>query len=216
MLIRGESLVDVTGIQQLTGQATMLVASFLFMLAIFVLAVLVTILTASSMLDFEQVALHSYWQPILGCILSTDTLVNEKHDKSLQKNSIEVKKAHLWDTLTRTLIGGVSKTEGGLFVYPLRSAVMTGIIAVFIFPLWFVLGFASLGLLWPPQLRRYLFRLPTILSREESPKHEQARTQLTDVRNEILQMKCMSYERSQKLENEISEIKALLLLAIQD
>ena len=215
MLIRGESLVDITGVNQFSGHAAMLVAWFLLLFAIFLLAVFVAVLTASSMLDFELVALRSYWEPILGFILSTGTFANEQ-DNSRQKKSFEVKKAHLWDMFTQTLVGGVPKMEGGLFVYPLRSYVMTWILAILIVPLWFVLGLVSLGLLWPPQLRRFLFRLPTIVSRNQIPKNEQARTQLTDVQNEILQMKCMSYERSQKLENEISEIKELLLMAIQD
>ena len=213
MLIRGESLVDTTGINQFSGQAPFLVALFLVLFAIFLLSVLVTVLTASSILDFEQIALHSYWEPILGFILSTGTFANEQ-DVSYHKKSFEVKKAHMWDMFTRTLVGGVPKMEGGLFVYPLRSYVMTWIIAIFIVPLWFVLGLVSLGLLWPPQLRRILFRLPT--TRNQCQRSEQARTQLTDVQNEILQMKCMSYERSQKLENELSEIKELLRMAIQD
>jgi hypothetical protein len=215
MLIRGESLVDTTGINQFSGHATVLVASFLLLFAIFLLAVFVTVLTASTMLDFEQIALHSYWEPILGYILSTGAFAHDQ-GASLPKKSFEVKKAHLWDMLTQTLVGGVPKMEGGLFIYPLRSYAVTWIIAIFIVPLWFVLGLVSLGLFWPPQLRRYLFRLPTLLSRNQSPSNEQARAQLTDVQNEILQMKCMSYEKSQKLESEISEIKELLLMAIQD
>ena len=215
MLIRGESLVDSTGINQFSEHATVLVASFLSLFAVFLLAVLVTILTASSMLDFEQIALRSYWEPILGFILSTGTLTKEQ-DASRQKNTFEVKKAHIWDLFTQTLVGGVPKMVGGLFVYPLRSYVMTWIIAIFIIPLWFILGLFSLGLLWPPQLRRYLFRLPTIFSRNQSPRSEEARTQLTDVQNEVIQMKYMAYERSLKLETEMKEIKELLRMAIQD
>ena len=79
-----------------------------------------------------------------------------------------------------------------------------------------VFTLVSLGLLWPPQLRRYLFRLPTIFSRNQSPRSEGARTQLTEVQNEVIQMKYMAYERSLKLETEMKEIKELLRMAIQD
>lgn len=217
MLIRGESLVDTNGIDRFSGHAAILVASFLAMFAVFLLAVLVTVLMASSLLDIEELALHSYWEPILGFILSTGFLANGQ-DTSHQTKSFEVKKAHLWDMFTQTLVGGVPRTGGGLFVYPLRSYVTTWIMAIFVVPLWFIFGLVSLGLLWPPQLRRCLFRLPTknSQSRDQSPRNEQTRNQLNDVQNEILQMKCMSYERSQKLETELREMKELLLMAMRE
>ena len=217
MLIRGESLVDSTGVNSFSGHATVLVASFLTIFAVFLLAVLVTILLTSSMLDFEDIALRSYWEPILGFILSTSFFIDEK-DTTSQTRSFEVRKAHLWDMFMQTLIGNIPKMGGDLFIYPFRSYVITWIIAVFLVPLWFIAGLVSLGLLWPPQLRRRLFWLPstTLLSRNQSPRNEQAQMRLSDVQNEIIQMKCMAYERSQKLENEIREMKELLLMAMHD
>jgi hypothetical protein len=217
MLIRGESLVDTTGVNHFSGHATVLVASFLSLFAVFLLAVLVTILLTSSLLDFEDIALRSYWEPILGFILSTGFFIEEKGTTS-QTRSFEVKKAHLWDMFMQTLNGGVPKVGGELFVYPLRSYVVTWIVAFFLVPLWFIVGLVTLGLLWPPQLRRSLFRLPstTLLSGNQSPKNERVQMRLSDVQNEIVQMKCMAYERSQKLENEIREMKELLLMAMHD
>lgn len=219
MLIRGESLVDTTGINHFSGHATVLVASFLTLFGVFLLAVLVMLLLASSLFDFEDIALHSYWEPILGFVLSTGIFIKEKDTTAAsQTRSFEVKKAHLWDMFMQTLIGGVPKMGGELFVYPLRSYVITWIIAFFVVPIWFVAGLVSLGLLWPQQLRRNLFWLPLSdsLSQNQSPRNEQSQMRLSAVQNEIVQMKCMAYERSQKLENEIREMKELLLMAMQD
>jgi hypothetical protein len=206
MLIRGESLVDPTGVNQFSEHAT-----------IFLLALLVTVLTASSQLDFEQIALQSYWEPILGFVLSTSIFVNTDASTS-QTRTFEVKKAHLWDMFTQTLFGGVPSTGKDLFVYPLRSYIFTWIIALFIVPLWFLLGLLSLGLLWPPQVRRYVFRSPTMLvtTKNNSNAKEKSRLQISEMHNEILQMKCMAYERSCMLENEIRNMKELLVAAMQD
>lgn len=216
MLIRGDSLVDPTGIKQFSTEAIILLTGFLTMFAIFVLAVIVTVLTASSQLDFQHLALYFYWEPLLGFTLSTGSFNNKPATEGGTK--FEVKKAYLWDVLTQTLFGGGQRKGSGVFVYPMRSYLFTWIMAIFIIPVWIVLGALSLGLLWPPQLRRWLFRPSTrsAVLRNESAKQEQARSQLTDVQNEILQMKCMSYERSQKLENDIKQMKELLIMAMQE
>jgi hypothetical protein len=216
MLLRGDSLVDPMGFNQFSSQATVLVASFLAIFAIFILAVLITVFTASSELDFEQIALCAYWEPVLGFILSTGVLVKEM-DTATRTRSIEQSKGHFWDIFTRTLLFDVPSTESNLFVYPLRSIFLTRIIAGLIVPIWIFLGVLSLGLFWPPQIRRWLF----VSSLRNSSKPKRSATnescaQMSEVHNEILQMKCMSYERSQKLEDELREMKELLIAAMQD
>jgi hypothetical protein len=65
MLFRGEPLADPLGASPMSTDAVLLVMACLVIFAMFVLALLVTVLTAALQLDFEQIALNSYWEPKL-------------------------------------------------------------------------------------------------------------------------------------------------------
>jgi hypothetical protein len=214
-LLRGESLVDPSGLNPFSSEAIVLLASFFVLLAIFLIALLLSIFLGAAQLDLDQIALHSYWEPLLGFILSTGDFVKEPPNPS--KSSWEVKKAHLWDVLTQSLRGSEPTKGSSWFASPFRYHVLTQVAALLILPLWILVGLLSLGLLWPPQMRLWLFR-PTIQGNQRNMRHlnEQSKPQLSEMRKELLQLKCMSYDRSNELEKELREIKELLLLAIQE
>jgi hypothetical protein len=215
MLSKGESLVDPTGVNHFSTEASVLVTSFFVLFTAFVLALLLTILLGASQLDFDQIASSLYWEPMLGFILSTGNLSRE--NSSLERRSFDVKKAHLWDVLTQTLLGSEPTKGYSWFICPLQSRFLTRVIAVFVVPIWIILGAASLGLLWPPQIRLWLFRPTTMVAiRNTRLANEESRIPISEMRNEILQMKYMAYERSCGIENELREMKELLISAIQE
>lgn len=218
MLGRGGSLVDPTGVERLSTEAVLLVTMFLLVFAIFLLALLVTVLIAASHLDFDQIALNAYWEPKLAFVLSAGDLGVASGDFSDRKEGFEAKKAQMWDVFLLTLLGGEPVKGANWFARPLPSKVFTLVTAMFVVPLWFMLGLCSLGLLWPPQLRLWLFRPQGICEKERCAQvtAEQSRPQISDIRTEIVQMKLMSYERSMAQEHELRELKELLLIAMQE
>jgi hypothetical protein len=214
-LLRGESLVDPSGSNPFSSEAIVLLTSFFVLMAMFLIALLLAIFLGSKQLDLDHIALHSFWEPLLGFILSTGDFVKEHSSPS--KSSWEVKKTHFWDVLTQSLLGSEPAKGSSWFASPFRYHILTQIAALFIVPIWILVGLLSLGLLWPTQVRLWLFR-PSIHGNQRNVRrlNEQSRPQMSEIRKELLQLKCMSYDRSNDLAKELREIKELLLLAIQE
>jgi hypothetical protein len=207
--------VDPSGLNPFSTEATVLLTAFFVLMVMFLIALFLTVLLGAKQLDLDDIALHSYWEPLLGFILSTGDIVKEP--PSTPKNDWEVKKAHVWDILMQSLHGCEPTKGSSWFASPFRYHAFTQVVAFLIVPVWVLLGFVSLGLLWPPQVRLWLFR-PTIYGNQRNVRlsDEQSRPQVSEMRNEILQLKCMNYDRSNELEKELREIKELLLLAMQE
>ena len=223
MLFRGEPVVDPTGTADFSTGAIVLVASVLGLFVVLLLALLVTILISASHLDFDLIALSSYWEPKLAFVLSSADFGVSRTSRGGDEDhhySFTAKQARAWDVYVQTLLGGEPEKGANWFARPLHSKALTYIVAVFVVPIWILLGLATLGLLWPPQLRRWLFRpqLQIAKSRQSNSAGVAAKqtTTTSDIRNEIMQMKMMSYERSNDLENELRELKEMLRAAMQE
>jgi hypothetical protein len=219
MLIRGEPLLDHTGVSTLSTEAVFLVASFVVIFAIFLLALLVTVLIAATRLDFDDIALHSYWQPKLAFILtSADFGESESKGKLGQHESFAGKQARIWDTMMNTLFGGEPIKGENWYTMPTKSKMFAWLISMVAVPVWLLVGFISMGVLWPPQVRIWIFR-PHVtynVRRPPSVKKDTATSKLSEVQNDILQMKQMTYERTYQIEYELQELKDMLFSAIQE
>lgn len=218
MLSRGESLVDPTGVKRLSTEAGFLFAAFLAICAIFLLALLVTVLVATSQLDFDQIALNSYWEPKLAFVLLSEDFGIAVGEYSVRMNDFEARKEQLWDVYMLAMFGGEPAKGEYWFAQPLSSKVLTVASGMFVVPLWIVLGSFSAGWLWPRQLRLWLFRpLGSYgIERKATDMPEQSSLQSSDIRSEIVQMKLMSFERSNEVEKELRELKELLIIAMQE
>jgi hypothetical protein len=91
------------------------------------------------------------------------------------------------------------------------------ILAIFVVPIWFALGIVSLGFLWPPQVRRWLFRPAGRIERKRKvAAKDDSNAQVSLMRNEVMKLKLMSYERSGEVERELRELKELLYAAMRE
>jgi hypothetical protein len=217
LLIRGEPLVDPTGSSPLSAEASFLVALFLFIFAIFLIALLVSVLIAASELSFEEIALESYWEPKLAFVLSAGDFGVSLDEQQSRHDRFTRKQKQMWETLQRALTGVKSKGDKW-YAGPIHSNILTWLFAVFAVPVWIILGFFSLGLLWPPQVRRWIFH-PNTVTQKQRQHHiskEQSRPQITEIRSEIMQMKLMSYEKSNEIEKELRSLKELLQMAMEE
>jgi hypothetical protein len=222
MLARGESLIDPLGRDHLTTETAMLVAVFLAILAMFTLALLVAIILATSKLDFDHIAVTSYWEKKLALALCAQDfgITSETNGNASMKN-FETSKSQWWDYLTTTLQGDEPAKGSSWFLRPLPCRILQWIPALIILPIWIICGVLTAGVLWPPQVRIWLFRPTQAVDQEGDELHamgdEQSRSNLADIRNELTQMKIMSFEKSAQVESAVHELKALLLtLAMQE
>jgi hypothetical protein len=223
MLIRGESLVD--GFHQLSVRAIVLVAFLLLCLVLFMLSLFVMLIVASFKLDFESIALRSWWEKKLayhytaadlglpGCILWND-------GRGLSSIGVSERLERAWDLLVVSLIGGPSMKREHWYVGAPTSNVLSWplwILAIIAIPVWIALGAVTLGLLWPPQLRRCLFRpIGFNPDRKTKTSIEEASASVAEMREEIRQLKLLSFDKSGDVERELRELKDLLHSALKE
>jgi len=224
MLLLGEPLVDTTGQDQMSFGAILLIAFFALFLILFLLSLLFTVFIAASHLDFDSISLGSFWEPKLATFFSAEDIVglSDKgtpgQGSSAGVSSLYSKLDGVWDLLAASLVGGQSRHRKHWHALPDSkfASVLLWIAAVVVLPIWFVVGAITLGSLWPPQLRRFVFRpmgYCAVSSRRTKNSAEQAAMQVTQMRNDIAELKMLSFERSGDLEREFQGLKGLLYAA---
>ena len=106
-----------------------------------------------------------------------------------------------------------SKTSFSIFRIPVIGAV----VAIILVPIWLLAGTLTLGLLWPPQVRRFLFGSRIIEDDELASSSERSvDILLKNLHEEVHQLKLMSFDRSSQVEREIIEIKNILHTAMNE
>ena len=216
LLLRGEALVDPQGVTETAPGAIFLIACFLALAVLVTVGLLVSLISAATRQDLDTLALDYFWEPKLAFVLSsTDLGLKDPTDPTaLMRDSDSIRtKEHRWNTLmsyfTRDRL-----PDDKLWYTKARPGVCSTLWACIVVPIWFLAGIASLGILWPPQLRRMVFHPGMQAQRRDKPVDHTI--QINKMRDELVQLKTMSYERSNDLEDELRSLKELLFLAIRE
>uniref|UniRef100_A0A7S2Y3R1 Ion transport domain-containing protein n=1 Tax=Entomoneis paludosa TaxID=265537 RepID=A0A7S2Y3R1_9STRA len=229
LLLRGESLVDEQGNDQISMESIILIAGFLLLLFLLTLAVLVAVIMGALHTNTDEVAFRSFWEPKLAFVLSSSDWGCRKEPKYKMapsaRQNLQTRMEHTWELLLLSLMFGVrnpKRTEKKWYNgHRARENALSAplwLVSLIVVPLWFAAGLLTLGLLWPPQLRRMLFRPLGWDNRRRSPSStaEFAASELSGMRSELVRVKTMSYERSVQVEREVREVKQLLFAAMHE
>jgi hypothetical protein len=227
-LILGEPIVEIGNMDPLSHGMILLVALFTSLAFLLLLSLLVVVVVVASKCDGETVALDAYWEPKLALVLSSQdaqaAAASQRKGFYVPQPScldrLTAELEELWDVAISSLFGKGGAKEDKWYA---RSSLMWKNLclrlacALFV-PLWLAAGLASLGFLWPPQVRRFIF-MPRGRILEQAKPNEAREffvSQLAGVRNEVMKLKDMSYEQSNDVQKEIKELKAILVAAIND
>ena len=229
LLLRGESLLELDGSDEISAQAVVLLSAFLLALFALLLAVLVAVIMGALHSKPDEIAFRSFWEPKLAFVLSSaDWGCRVQPKISLtpsRKVGLQTRLERTWELLVSSLlVGPPARSEKYWYSGRYRKGGLLGLAfwltALILLPLWFVLGFLTLGLLWPPQLRQFLVRpLGWTSTRQPSAaaaKEDYMVAQLSEIRSELVRTKTMTYERSIQVENEVRSVKHLLYAAVRE
>ena len=218
-LLMGEPVVDLGAATEMANTMTVLVVLFTMGAFLLGLSMVSLVILVGSKWDFENVALESFWEPKLTFVLFTC-----RPTAGYSGASTMSKFENAWTILTNVL--SCHNDVKGTYWYACfarKPALVKGfywlVAAVFV-PLWFAAGLLSFGLLWPPQIRRRLFS-PT-LGDESKTKNsglssaEFYAVQVSSMRNELSEIRDMTYERSNDVQREVRELKEILHLATSE
>lgn len=249
LLLRGDhSAFPENGVdsEQHDNETAVLISLLIFFFIVLLIACLTAILLSTFSLDYDKIGRSFFWDPKLAFIIATlvtreETSVDDSRSSSengitrstqtnLDTTTIWLEKN--WEMYMNVLVGGEIRNR--MFWYANRSStscwlnilgwpILGKIAAALIILLWIVTGLFTLGLLWPPQVRRFLFR-PTkgceyemnTKSNRNSSLDLQENSRLYGLHNELYQIKLMSYSQSISLERDLNDMKDLFSFALRE
>jgi hypothetical protein len=190
--------------------AQLLYVVFSFLVVILLSNVLIAIVTDSYGVIKNERAAVVYWSNRLDFVAEIDQIKNVgklfrkcfgAKSNSDPKKSDSVKKLGAggggedadifrigWKSLMNLYDPNLHESHGGLSSFDFWCFLLLQlVVGVFVIPMWLILGLASAGWLWPPQVREYLLKQKKVVIRANMS--EAVTTKMTDLQNEILKLR---------------------------
>lgn len=184
-----------------SGVATALFVIFMFLVVILLANVLIAIVTDSYKVIQYQRAAIVFWTNRLDFIAEMDAIANGPWKSRLKKavglggtdssrtsRSQAVFGKELWKQIMDLFVDDV---EAGILSFDFVAyASLRLLAAVFIIPLWLILGFFTAGWLWPPQVREAIFTSTVLKHSSNSEAEDELRkTQVKQLQQEVVALK---------------------------
>ena len=226
-LAAGEPIVNIDDTMTLSFGMTVLAVLFTAIFALLFITVLFLTMMVASKSDAENLALHYYWEPKLTLVISSQSarVAAAQYKKGMwipqasRLDRLEAKLKDLWG-VSMCLLFGIDKNQ---YWYAAEAASLKALLLKFALsvavPLWLLVGFLSAGVLWPPQVRLFLFKprlsLPAITNKPNEGKEFFA-SQVVGVKDEVVNLKTMTYEQFHDIQQEIHQLKAMIAANLSD
>lgn len=228
LLLLGTPLVDTDDpdVEELTNGTIVLIAAFTLLLVILLINIVISVVMEAARQDWEEAAVADFWESKLVFVYLTNDLFPCFSSTALDDSSRKQKKnrkvanddswsdnlGYLWEACMLSIFGwrqNRNSNRGN----PLVAGFLR-VISLIVVLIWLTLGLVTLGILWPPRVRSWLFRVRRNVSNEN--KLEYSAHQFAAIRNDLLQLKTMSYEKTQSVEQQVWELRQILLMAVAD
>jgi hypothetical protein len=228
-----------------SGVATALFIIFMFLVVILLANVLIAIVTDSYKVIQDQRAAIVFWTNRLDFVSEMDAVANGPWKSRLKTavglggtNSSQSSRSQavfgkdMWKQIMDLFVDDV---EEGYFSVDFFAYVFLRLLAaVFIIPLWLVLGIFTAGWLWPPQVREAVFTSTVLKHSSDTEKEDEMRkTQVKKLeeevkalkdelvqelalgRTQVVQIKSQAAERKLEIASEIRDIKRMVALMFE-
>jgi ankyrin repeat protein len=225
-MVLGEPILSEESEKGLSNGMIALMVSFTLLWIWWIVSVIVMSVTEAHQLDRRQIALRWYWEPKVALTVLSGGRTGKKREKMISKPSCTqrycIEMEQIWQILVSALQGEENHSKHddtywySYFNRP-SAIYLTRLLALIVLPLWFVSGVATLGLLWPPQLRRWLFSTSIINNRKEKQhalEEKLTASKVSRLKGDLLSFKSITTEQNQMTQNDLQEIKELLYLAM--
>merc|ERR1712238_38935 len=225
-LVLGVPVLTNTDYEISTGMFVIIVI-FTILCLWWIMSVIAMIVTEATRLDRRQLSLTWYWEPKV--ILTATALAGGKNEKVSDSPTYEKlycdTSEKFWHIFVTALRGERSEIHWDSYCF--RSQLMvvfTGFLAMFLLPIWLILGLITFGLLWPPQIRRWLFCPCTLGSTMFGNRRsafafpfnnidDLSRTKLSQLRSDVIDLKAVSYDQNHSIQKDLGLIKEIILRA---
>ena len=195
-----------------------------------IVSVIAIIVTEASRMDRQQLSLAWYWEPKSTLTVLTST--GSKQTKISESPSLVAQycdgSEKYWHIFSSALRGEMSDVHWDACCFQSTPMLMfTGFLAFFVLPIWFVLGLLTLGVLWPPQIRRWIFCprpfCSTMLRKSRHGRrpyglHEDDLTKikLSRLRTDLIDLKAITQDQNHRIRKDLGSIKDVIFRAVMD
>lgn len=192
-----------------------------------IVSVTATIVSEASKMDRQQLALTWYWEPKASLTVLTST--GNKNRKMTDSPTLVQQYCDISEKYWHIFSCAVRGEQSDIFwdSWCFRSTVTlvaAGFLALLILPIWFALGVVTLGLLWPPQIRRWMFS-PHPVGSPRARKNSRSRlygpneddlmkTKLSKLRSDLVDLKAITQDQSHQIQKDLGLIKDALFRAM--
>jgi hypothetical protein len=221
-IMLGEPVVSVD--YQISRSLSIIVVVFTMLVIWWIFSALAMIVVEANRLDRQQVAVMWYWEPkILLTAMTIGRLSGKQRDTpTLTERWCNTMEA-FWNVLLSAICGKESiQTWDMCCLRSKASTVMTGFLTFFLVPLWLALGLATLGLFWPPQVRRWVFSSAGATGKFRgrhcvmSTENELTRAKLTELRSDVVELKSIAYDQHHQIQKDLGFLKDVILRAAME
>lgn len=224
-LVVGEPVVDIGSPMSPSVGMTLLAVLFATLFFLLFLTVLFATMVVASNTDSEALALDTYWEPKLAFVVSSQSsrVAAARYNNGMwipqasRLDKFESRLGDLWG-VSMCLLFGIGKHHywyATADLAPLQTLLWKAALIVFV-PFWLLVGLLTAGLLWPPQVRRFLFRPRLRSATKPNEGKEFLASQVAGMKNEVMNLKNMSYEQSHDIQQELHQLKAIIAANLND
>jgi hypothetical protein len=219
ILWRGESPGGYQSTPEYLSQEKILIVLFLTTIYLFALGMFVLVIVIATKWDWPNCALTTFWETKLAFVLSLCEIGLRSKPSSDDNSAMYTLNDILrrkWTVLFATAMMEKPYTDD-LWYAKRDPSVCSSLYAWVTMVFWLALGLFTFGILWPPQVREAMFRHWTQSSGDTvSNPRDHVSTQLVNMRNELSQLKAMSYERYGEVEKQIRDFRDIFLFALTE
>jgi hypothetical protein len=221
-LILGEPILGSVGELSVYDKQTptsmvVLLIFFTLLWIMWLLSAISVVVSEAKRLDRDKIALRWFWEPKVALDTSPARQESMKEGTTRMErycNAMEF----LWHVLSCSIKGGPEKHEMYWYAWCLQPGIIivTRCVACIVLPIWFCLGIVTLGLLWPPQIRRWLFSTKAILNGKKPKGAVQERltaAKLSHLKGEMEEYHTKTLEQNHAIQRDLAQIKELLFRA---
>lgn len=210
-----------------SGVALALFIVFMFLVVILLANVLIAIVTDSYKVIQDQRAAIVFWTNRLDFVAEMDAINNLRSFFGMKEhwyssNSDEEFGRQTWKDLMD--LYAEDAYEETFSTDALAYIAMRILVALFVIPLWILLGLLSFGWFWPPQVREAVFTSSVLAHSSEMEKDEELRKtqirnlkdEVKDLREELLQELALDRTQVVQVKSQVSERKAEIANEMRD
>jgi hypothetical protein len=188
----------------------------------------ITVVVEVSQPDWLDESDAFFWESQLAFVHMTHSLVPcfaeypEDYDVALMQKDrcsltseehLSTRLSNRWD-LCMSLFLGLARNRKGVWTNHAspRNPIATLLLCVGILllvPLWLVVGFLTLGILWPPQVRSWIFKPSKGATQQKPEKFEYSAPPFATICNDLQEIKSTAYEKAQAIEQQVLELRRL-------